>query len=108
MYVGRRPKFRRETPPRLGRTWGMVPRATLIAVLVGIEMALVFAMVVAMGGGPAAHPAVWPGAPAGSASVVTPQTAPLLFRTSDHPQLAIDVGLADVTIDTHPDARIDV
>ena len=86
----------------------MVPRATLIAVLVGIEMALVFAMVVALGGGPAAHPAMWPGAPAGAASVVTPQTAPLIFRTSDHPELSVDVGLADVTIDTHPDARIDV
>jgi hypothetical protein len=86
----------------------MVPRATLIAVLVGIEMALVFAMVVAMGGGPAARSGGWPGAPGGAASALTPLTAPLTFPAGDHPALAIDVGLADVTIDTHPVARIDV
>jgi hypothetical protein len=99
--------FRRETPPPLGRTWGMVPRATLIAVLVGIELALVFAMVVAMGGGPQAHYGSWPGAPAGAAAL-TPETPPLTFPAGEHPALAVDVGMADVTIDTHPLARIDV
>ena len=85
----------------------MVPRATLIAVLVGVEMALVFAMVVAMGGGPKTDYGGWPGAPAGAAAL-TPLTPPLTFATGDHPALAIDVGMADVTIDTHPAARIDV
>jgi hypothetical protein len=85
----------------------MVPRATLIAVLVGIEMALVFAMVVAVGGGPKTHSGVWSGAPAGAAAL-TPLTPPVTFPAGDHPALVIDVGMADVTIDTHPDARIDV
>jgi hypothetical protein len=107
MYVGRQPKFRRETPPPLGRTWGMVPRATLIAVLVGVEMALVFAMVVAMGGGPKASYGGWPGAPAG-APALNPLTPGQTFPAGDHPALVIDVGMADVTIETHPDARIDV
>ncbi len=57
-------------------------------------------MVVALGGGPRAHFGGWPGEPAGAAAL-TPLTPPQTFPAGDHPALTIDVGLADVTIDTH-------
>jgi len=83
----------------------MVPRATVIAVLVGVEIALLYGMAVAVGGG-VTVPAVGFGGPPAPAGLTafTPQS----FAVGAHPSLAIDVGMADVTIDTHPDARIDV
>ena len=81
----------------------MIPRSTLIAVLVGVEMALVFGMVVSVGGGPSARLGR-PGSPAGAAVLKSPSS----FLAGDHPALAIDVGMADVVIDAVPGTRIDV
>ncbi|MGA2395976.1 MAG: DUF4097 family beta strand repeat-containing protein [Candidatus Lustribacter sp.] len=83
----------------------MVPRATVIAVLIGIEVALLYGMAVAVGGGPSLPTPAF-GGPPGAAGVTA--FAPQSFATGAHPSLAIDVGMADVTIDTHPVARIDV
>src|SRR6202044_2217151 len=88
-----------------GRTWGMVPRATVIAVLIGVEIALLYGMAVAVSGGASVPPIGFGGPSHGdSVTAFTPQS----FVAGVHPSLAIDVGMADVTIDTHPDARIDV
>lgn len=82
----------------------MVPRATAIAVLVGVEVALLYGMAVAVGGGVTLSPVGFGGpSPAG----VTAFT-PLTFAAGMSPKLAIDVGMADVTIDTHPQRQIDV
>jgi hypothetical protein len=83
----------------------MVPRATVIAVLIGVEVALLYGMAVAIGGGVTVPPVGF-GGPRGDAGVTA--FAPQSFVIGPHPALAIDVGMADVTIDTHPDARIDV
>lgn len=83
----------------------MVPRATLIAVLIGVEVALLYGMAVALGGGMTLGPPGF-GRPPGAAALRT--FAPQSFATGPRPALAIDVGMADVVIDTHPDARIDV
>jgi hypothetical protein len=80
----------------------MVPRATVIAVLIGVEAALVYGMAVALTGG---SPPPW-GKPAGR--VGARLASPSSFPAGAHPALAIDVGMADVTIDTHPEARIEV
>jgi hypothetical protein len=81
----------------------MVPRATLIAVLVGVELALIFGMVVSVGGGPSGRFGR-AGTPAGAASLKGPTT----FTAGDRPAVAVDVGLADVVIDAVPGTRIDV
>lgn len=81
----------------------MIPRSTLIAVLVGVEMALVFGMVVSVGGGPSGH-FQRTGSPAGAAVLQRPST----FAAGAHSALAIDVGMADVVIDAVPGTHIDV
>jgi hypothetical protein len=90
----------------LDRTWGMLPRTTLIAVLIGVEMALVFGMVVALGGGPHGRIGRF-GTPAGAASFRPPSTqAPSTFSAGGRPVLAVDVGMADVVIDAVEGSRI--
>jgi hypothetical protein len=81
----------------------MLPRTTLIAVLIGVEMALVFGMVVALGGGPHGRFGRF-GTPAGAASIQPPST----FTARSRPALAIDVGMADVVIDAVEGSRIAV
>ena len=101
MYVKGQPRFRfAKHRPGLGRTWGMVPRATVIAVLIGVEVALLYGMAVAISGGGA--PIGPPGfsRPGDGVTAFTPQS----FSVGARPALAIDVGMADVTIDTHPDS----
>jgi putative adhesin len=82
----------------------MIPRATLIAALVGVEMALVFGMVVSVGGGPAGRHGRHGGPAAGAASLEAPST----FPAGNRPALAVDVGMADVVIDAVQSRRIDV
>jgi hypothetical protein len=87
----------------LDRTWGMLPRTTLIAVFIGVEMALVFGMVVALGGGPHGRIGRF-GTPVGAASLQPPST----FTAGSRPALAVDVGMADVVIDAIEGTRIAV
>jgi len=84
----------------------MVPRPTLIAVLIGVEVAILYGMVVALGIGSSAPSIGFPGAPSGPSGLTF--SSPQSFAVGNHPALAIDVGMADVTIDTHAAARIDV
>lgn len=79
----------------------MVPRATLIAVLIGVEVALVVAMAGAVRGNSAAN---WFGFfhDTGSASAAAPSWT---FPAGAGPAVSIDIGLADLTIETRPDAR---
>jgi hypothetical protein len=81
----------------------MVPRATLIAVLIGVEGALLFSMAVAVRGG-------IPGPSFGSHHAVgSPAEAPSWsFSAGPNASVVIDIGLADLTIETQAGARISV
>lgn len=82
----------------------MIPRRTLIAVLIGIEVAIVAAMFGAIRGGPAA---LWHGF--GTAAVAGPAAAPAwTFPAGSAPAVSIDIGHADLTIETRPGAQIAV
>jgi hypothetical protein len=79
----------------------MVPRATLIAVLIGVEVALVVAMAGAVRG---RSPATWFGFShdAGIAGASAPSWT---FPAGAAPAVRIDIGLADLTIETRPGAQ---
>jgi hypothetical protein len=82
----------------------MVPRATLIAVLIGVEVALVVAMAGAVRG---RSPSTWFGfshdsAGASSAAAVAQSWT---FPAGGAPSVTIDIGLADLTIETRPGAQ---
>jgi hypothetical protein len=82
----------------------MVPRQTLIAVLIGIEVALLVGMIGAVRGG---GPSLWPGFP--SASAQGANAAPSwTFVTGPSPAVTIDIGHADLTIETRPGLQVAV
>jgi hypothetical protein len=81
----------------------MVPRATLVAVLIGVEGALLFSMAVAVRGG-------LPGPSFGFHHAAdVPAGAPSWsFSAGPNASVVIDIGLADLTIETQAGARIAV
>jgi hypothetical protein len=82
----------------------MVPRATLIAVLIGVEVAIVAGMAGAIRGG--SQPS-WFGFP--NATAGTQDGGPgWSFAAGPHPSVEIDIGHADLTIETRPGAQIAV
>jgi DUF4097 and DUF4098 domain-containing protein YvlB len=82
----------------------MVPRATLIAVLIGVEVAIVVGMIGAVRGG--SGPSSF-GFPIASAGV--PAGGPgWSFAAGPHPSVTVDIGHADLTIETRPGAQIAV
>jgi DUF4097 and DUF4098 domain-containing protein YvlB len=80
----------------------MVPRATLIAVLVGVEIAIVAGMATAVSGG---SPVRWFG---GSVPAVALPGTGWLFGAGANPAVTIDIGHADLTVETRPGAQIAV
>ena len=88
-----------ETLPALGRRWGMIPRSTLIAVLVGVEFALAGAMVTAVRG----DGSTW--------GTLAPSQAPdrsYRFRADAATTVTVAIGYADLAIDTAPGSQITV
>lgn len=81
----------------------MVPRPTLIAVLIGVEVAIVAGMfgAVRSDAGPASFgvPIAGAGLPAGSG---------WSFAAGPNPSVTVDIGHADLTIETRPGAQIAV
>jgi hypothetical protein len=95
----------------------MMPRAQLILVLIGIEVAILGMMVLAVD--PAPFTPTFPKAPSFSTIWSPSQTAasgPNLveggpqasFDAGAHPVLNVDIGYADLTILTHPGPTLDV
>jgi Putative adhesin len=82
----------------------MVPRATLIAVLVGVEVALVVAMAGAIRGGSLPATFGFPDRPAGMRDAA-PQWS---FAVGPDPAVTIDIGHADLTIETQAGSHIAV
>jgi hypothetical protein len=82
----------------------MVPRATLIAVLIGVEVALVAGMAGAIRGGSLPSSFGFPHGPAGM-----PGGAPQWsFAAGPNPSVTVDIGHADLTIETRAGAQIAV
>ncbi len=81
----------------------MVPRATLIAVLVGVEVAIVAGMVGALRGNSAPHWFGWSPVSAG-----TFEHPAWTFAAGPAPAVVVDIGHADLTIETRPSAQISV
>jgi hypothetical protein len=81
----------------------MVPRATLIAVLVGVEVAIVAGMIGALRGN---RPPTWFGFPAVSAG--TFEHPEWSFAAGPAPAVVVDIGHADLTIETRPLPQISV
>ena len=81
----------------------MVPRTTLIAVLVGVEVAIIAGMVGALRGGSAPP---WFGRHAVRAG--TFEHPEWSFTAGPAPAVVVDIGHADLTIETHPLAQISV
>ena len=106
-----------ETRRRLSRTWGMVPRSRLIAVLIGVEIVLVLAMIDALRGGslhvftggPLAD--LMPAAPHFGGNAAGTEAARgqrrFTFATSANPDVTVDAGDTDVTIVAQPENRVD-
>jgi hypothetical protein len=87
----------------------MVQRGTLIAVLVGVEIALVVMMAQSLNPGTRSpwHDAAMRDVQKGPAADVQ-ATAKYAFVTSGEPTVVVDVGLADVTITRHDMPGVDV
>jgi hypothetical protein len=86
----------------------MIPRGPLIAVLIVIELAILGGMVRAVQGGatPWTPPSFQMGSSAGPDLV---EDGPhRLFDVGEHPELAIDIGYADLTIVAGGPSQIDV
>jgi Putative adhesin len=81
----------------------MVPRPTLIAVLIGVEVAIVAAMFGAVRGGSASSS----GFPVAGAGVAAGGTG-WSFAAGPHPTVTVAIGHADLTIETRPGALIAV
>jgi hypothetical protein len=82
----------------------MVPRATLIAVLIGVEVALLAGMATAVRGGSGTP---WFGSSQGSPATAT-GGASWTFAAGLAPAVTIDISLADLTIETRAGSQIDV
>jgi hypothetical protein len=80
----------------------MVPRQTLIAVLIGIEVALVAGMIASVRGG--GYPS-WSSIAGATAEGVPPSWT---FSVGPAPAVTIDIGHADLTIETRPGVQVGV
>ena len=100
-----------ETRIALVRTWSMIPRATLIAVLVGVEIALVVMMIQAItpgmhGSRHVASAGEFHG-PVGRSS---DSASNYVFTTGGHSHVIVDIDYADLTIERRntPGITVDV
>jgi hypothetical protein len=81
----------------------MVPRPTVIAVLIGVEVAIVAGMFGAVRGGGGSGSFGFPSAGAG-----VPAGRGWSFAAGPNPSVTVDIGHADLTIETRPGAQIAV
>jgi len=82
----------------------MVQRPTLIAVLIGVEVALVIGMAGAVRGGWGPSPSVFSSASAGMPAAGRDWS----FAAGPHPAVTVAIGHADLTVETRPGTRIAV
>jgi Putative adhesin len=82
----------------------MVQRPTLIAVLIGVEVAIVAGMAGAVRGGWGPSPFVFASAGAGGSAAGRSWS----FAAGPHPAVTVAIGHADLTVETRPGAQIAV